>query len=459
MNQNMVFVWLNFAFLAPLIVKGQKSGIECVDIVFVLQTSCDLDPALVQGVQTSFIGKVAKQMSTNKNSTMTLITYDDIAQVQISALSPGAFLEQLGDGFKGGDNCPRATKAITAGALTLVDFKNYFSEDRGKIVVVLSDGISFDKKSNMDITLERTKTAIRNLQNKGINFATFEFYEEDPDDDRIGNLEYEEYNPIIKMNTGDDFTQTFIDSVTENTRSLDCGHKIPEIVCREPILDIIYVIDRSNSIDSSDIARVKTFLQDLTAQILKTSKETWIAAISYNSDVYVEVPLTGEGAIRDASGIIKKLGEIITETALGTYTDKAINYAYSKHAFRSEANRWVILITDGVTKHAPYTNGKKSFSHLTVHEAKWLRERDIDLLILGLPNMKAKKILDNPESSETEINRAMNKVKAGRKEWEDMIWARYPENFEEKKKTNLFTLESMDEMRTKFNDILTSVCV
>ncbi|CAH1793825.1 unnamed protein product [Owenia fusiformis] len=387
----------------------------------------------------------------------------------ISQQTPTKFAKKLAKGFKRGSNCPNNMKAKTADALNLVDTHNYFSDDRGKVVVVLSDGVSFDLKTNMAATLTKTKTAIENLKIKDVQFATFEFYEyiKGSDDDRYGDLEYNLYKPLVRMDFDSDYRQRFVD-VLFSIDSFICPPEDepitePPIVCRVPTLDLVYIVDRSKSIAAADIDKVKAFLVELSKKILNDSPDSWIGAISYNIQMIPEIYLQGNGLKRDAATILKELQSISNSTGIGTYTHKALQYVKSNKWFlsngdnRKDATNLIILITDGVTNIKPYLSknpkAQGKFSHMTVRAAGSLKSV-ADIITIGLPNMPAQRLLQGDKKKQI-LGQA--KIDAGLKEWNDMIVARYPDE-PNKLKTNLFTLDTMDGMMQRFDDILATVC-
>ncbi|CAH1793826.1 unnamed protein product, partial [Owenia fusiformis] len=459
---NMFVGWIVFT-LAPLLASGDKEVTYCVDVVFVLQTSCNLDDSLVNGA-TQFIISLVGEVSDDEDSTMTLITYDEVAKEVISPQIPSKFITSLKKGISRGDSCPNNFMAKTADALDLVDTNNYFSDGktkRGKMVVVLSDGVSFDLKTNMIATLTKTTTAIKNLQSKGVIFATFEFYDyiQGRDDDRKGDDEYALYNPVLRMDFDADHRLSFV-NVLSKCESED---KPPE--CRVPTLDLIYVIDRSLSIAAEDISKVKDFLVQLSRKIMSTSVETWIGALSYNSKQIPELNLQGNKVQRDIEGIVKALEAIPTTTSDGTYSHKAIQYARTQMTYlnnehnRQDAQNLIIMITDGVTNIKPYLNKdpkkQDKYSHLTIKEAGKLTSGRTDLVLVGLPNMPALRLLESDKKKDKELGKA--KIEAGKNEWKGMIENRYPGD-KEKLETNLFFLNSMDDLLNRFDDILATVC-
>ncbi|CAH1793827.1 unnamed protein product, partial [Owenia fusiformis] len=388
-----------------------------------------------------------------------------VAEEVISPKIPAKFLSSLEKGISRGDHCPNNFKAKTADALTLVDSKKYFSADgkRGKLVVVMSDGISFDMKSNIDATFKKTENAIGNLQKKGVKFGTFEFYHSikwGDDDDRRGDDEYSLYNTALRMDFSQDYKLNFVNALRKCKNEDE-----PVEVCRVPTLDLIYVIDRSLSISADNIEKVKEFLVQLSRKIMAKSKDTWIGALSYNYKVIPELNLRGNDVKRDIEGIVKALEDIPTSTAKGTYSHKALKVAQesirylNKGENRHDALDLIIMITDGVTNIKPYLTAKTprdKYSNFTIKAAKQLKTGKIDLIVVGLPNIQAQGNLNSGDDDQKEI--AKQKIAAAKAEWEGMIGAVYP-NDPEKKSTNLFTLDSMEELLEEFDSvILETVC-
>ncbi|CAH1793822.1 unnamed protein product, partial [Owenia fusiformis] len=458
-KQKMFWTWTVFIFMAPLLAKGQK-GKLCGDVVFALQTSCNLDKWIIDNAQT-FMTSIAMKLSDHQKSTMSLITYSDNAAEVIAPRSPAKFQKTLSnDGIKRGDDCPNNMKAITAKALQLVR-PTSDKTVADKLVVVLNDGISFDRKSNMDATLDQTKQGINKLKANGAKFATFNLYNDikEIDDDKNLELEYELYDPIFEMDFGADYRDQFVNKLFGMDGFLCTESDVPQTTtpppCVVPTLDLMYVIDRSESISEENIEKVKKFLIHQSKSIIEDSPDTSIGAISYNRHSYTELNLT-----QDSTIIEKALRNISNTTGKGTYTDKALKKARlvleglvnnDNHQYHTKL---IILITDGVNNKYPLLSKtvtsaaeQTKYSKFTINQAKLLAP-DIDLMIIGLPNTRSLKKNDTM---------AQAKFNASRAEWNGAIVARYGEGTN-KLKTNLFPLENMAGMKDRFAEILDSVC-
>ncbi|CAH1793821.1 unnamed protein product [Owenia fusiformis] len=434
------------------------SGELCGDVVFVLQTSCNLDALIIDNAQ-AFMTSIAMELSDHQKSTMSLITYSDNAAEVITPRSPAKFQKTLSnDGIKREGDCPNDMKAMTANALQLVSQ----TSDKtvvDKLVVVLNDGISFDRKSNMDATLEQTKQEINKLKANGAKFATFNFYEDikENNDDKNLQLEYELYDPILEMNFGADYRDQFVKKLFGMDGFLCAMSDEPPAnlpPCVVPSLDLMYVIDRSVSISPENIEKVKQFLIDLSKRIKEESPDTSIGAISYNRHSFTELNFT-----KDLATIEKALRDISNTTRKGTYTDEALEKArlvlegLVDNGNQQHHTKLIILITDGVTNHYPFLSktdtsaaAQTRDTKFTINKAKLLAP-DIDLMILGLPNIRSLK--KNDTMAEAKFN-------ASRGEWNGAIEARYGD--ENRLVTNLFTLEKMEGMADRFEGILDSMC-
>ncbi|CAH1793820.1 unnamed protein product [Owenia fusiformis] len=432
MKWNMFWSLTVLIFIVLPLAKGQK-GKLCGDVVFVLQTSCNLKGRIIDGMQ-SIMSGIAMKLTDHQNTTMSLITYSDNAAEVIAPRTPAKFQKTLSnDGIKRGDNCPNNTKAITAKALRLVDIQ---TSDRAKVVVILNDGISFDLKSNMDDTLEQTKAEIKRLNDNGVMFATYPLYDfiRADNDDKDLQLEYEFYNQILQMDPTTDNSDRFINALFNMEGFLCPAPDAPLTTTPKPCvprLDLMYLIDRSKSIAPKNIEKVKQFLIALSKKIIGDSPETWIGAISYSHANFIktELDIARHNSWED---IEKALRNMPTTTRKGTYTDEALAKARREleklddnDNTRKQIPNLIILITDGVTNKYEYLStdpkDQTKYTTFTTNQAKLLAPREriklgptsgTDLMIVGLPNIPGKEMLQSTNEKKRELGQA--KLDAGR---------------------------------------------
>ncbi|XP_061183369.1 CD109 antigen-like [Saccostrea echinata] len=118
--------------------------------------------------------------------------------------------------------------------------------------------------------------------------------------------------------------------------------------CTEPSADIVFVLDSSGSIGSSNFQSILSFVRDMTSSFDFSNGKTKVSVVTFSSRVYEAFPLN---AYQSASAIADAVSRV-PYYAGGTDTASALRYVenYSFIASKGAAmnsSRIVIVITDG----------------------------------------------------------------------------------------------------------------
>ncbi|CAH1774327.1 unnamed protein product [Owenia fusiformis] len=341
-----------------------------------------------------------KLIDTNGRAKLSLITYSKDAEEIIHKKTAAEFKTALTQtDIHGGTTC-NYLKAETYKALSMVRNGTYFDDvqdkdgktiPRGKFVVVLTDGISFDRKSNMAEALSKTKEQIELLRGShgGIKYITLHFDVTQPGDTRLGNVEIDAYDPVTRLSlTESDPLPALMLSLSKYI----CEKKDVPVSCNNT-LDIVYIMDRSKSINVKDIKFVKQFFIDLTEKLMSAAPDTNIGAISYFGQIIHEFKL---GEFKTKEEVIEAIGLIPEKTGKYTHTNYALERARTHKDYfgiargkepdgirnRKEFGDVIVLSTDGRTW---LRYGGKN-EHVTPTQGKLNVKAGIQQVIIGLPN-------------------------------------------------------------------------
>ncbi|CAH1802658.1 unnamed protein product [Owenia fusiformis] len=189
----------------------------CADIVFMVQTSCTLTPTSLQ-IASMFMAKTAELVTDKYGSTrLAVVKYSkDVSEI-LPLLAAEDFLDQLNTSKLYGEDDCEENMAQTYDALDFIRNGGYFNqpfemktlkerpESRGKIVIVLNDGVAFQRKGNMEQAFEKTKSSITALhQEIGVSYMTLEFFIRQSGDERFGSEEMALYQPNLAMMSMDE---------------------------------------------------------------------------------------------------------------------------------------------------------------------------------------------------------------------------------------------------------------
>ncbi|CAH1779114.1 unnamed protein product, partial [Owenia fusiformis] len=157
------------------------------------------------------------------------------------------------------------------------------------VMIIYTDGVSFDTRFNL--AEERNNTLKKAKESHEKNIQTFVIKYKNQKGSIKGDVEWNALNNpgVLKdlqhpepMSLTKDFkASTFLTDYCEAIP--DCTQKPPQ--CGK--IDLVLIIDRSNSIQFSDIKRTIKFLSNMVKNLQVDSDHIRVGIISYNQIVYV----------------------------------------------------------------------------------------------------------------------------------------------------------------------------
>jgi len=142
--------------------------------------------------------------------------------------------------------------------------------------------------------------------------------------------------------------------------------------------DIIFVVDESGSIGAADFDLMKSFLSRLVGRLDIDTGNTRVGLITYSSDIGSGFNLSDYSTVASMQSAISAL----TYAGGGTNTAGALAYVRTKMLTsaagdRSNIPNVVVVVTDGHSDNANYTQVYKNYLHVILHN-KIITFRDMN---------------------------------------------------------------------------------
>ncbi|CAH1792811.1 unnamed protein product [Owenia fusiformis] len=392
----------DYARLFGLSNKTEEQKYMCVDIVFAIDISCSVKN-IDKKKMVTIVENVVKGAKVNEKITrFGLVLFDNGARKEFGLNNnfgnADEILGLLADLKTNIKDKKEGCKTHTWKALELVrtdedllgSVSRYDTEtgrERKRVLILMTDGVPFDNKRNVDEMADLTKEMGR--LNDLANITTFVVHVP-----RDGVLE-----PIPLL---EDLVSSmrWLHEVGASTDLEDVGryffHQLVKISgcdyrCTTKI-DICFVMDRSDSIEIENIKLTKDFLKDLGDSFLVTYDKSnkkftsaMIGVTSYNQDVYqhsLGVECKDNACVRDVISAIPDEHKKYTETydALANVASQCLKVPRGPGI-----HRVAILATDGNT----WKEGSNRInSRPTIAIANRLRRMGIDIEVIGVPNYR-----------------------------------------------------------------------
>ncbi|CAH1791562.1 unnamed protein product [Owenia fusiformis] len=374
----------------------------CIDIVFALDRSCSIPEEDLHNEYRIIEETINGIAGFGRNKTrIGLVTFDINARVVFgfndeATSTREGLLAKLRE-LKREGTAPDRCKTFTWEALKLArEDPRLFggvdkNSDREKIIMLVTDGVPFETEKNREEMADETiaegalndaagiKTMIFTLKNKQGNLPPKNIFE---------TLVY---SMRWMFQVEDALVQEFEVRVFPLLARFTCDY-----ICNEPV-DLIYVMDRSVSIEIKNIQKVKDFYKKLTVAFdcgnirNRTHPKTSVSMISYNRNVYHHLDATDcpDGdCILDKIDAIPSTHEYFTVTNLALEEVKTIVNQFTRHGGSRGIRPVVILATDGNTWKVDATS--RAPPSLSIGVADELRARGIDTVVVSVPNHRDK---------------------------------------------------------------------
>ncbi|CAH1798447.1 unnamed protein product [Owenia fusiformis] len=378
-----------------------KSRLETYgDYCFIVQTSCRESEARRAEVLKSAKNDILEIIKKADISTFSLVTYSKDAKVELSWSSDVGQIGNILDNRQEGtcDDC----KAETHKALDACNnlFKQKEKDEAPDNIIIFTDGISIDNKYNMENSRKLTNDKAFDIKNqKQHPISSIQVIRIHPTESPVERTGVDEWKPISYTNTPDTFPANTVvcpNLGVQKDQSVELVLGEISIPLEDQVpcctADVVFIVDRSNSITKPDLSDLLEFLDDF----LKASKilsptavdrinYLQIAILSYNRRVYTHAKLGQYGK----EGLIKAARKIPRKTA--TYTQTHIALAAAQKELQSSRARpnvrkIVVICTDGRTWKA---NRRVVDSGAdTIKAAQKLKDIGAEIYVAGLPNHK-----------------------------------------------------------------------
>ncbi|CAH1779117.1 unnamed protein product [Owenia fusiformis] len=259
------------------------------------------------------------------------------------------------------------------------------------VMIIYTDGVSFDTRFNL--AEERQITIEHAEGNRARNIQTFVIKYKNPNGPIKGDFEWRALNNPGALA---DLPHPEPMSLTKNFKATDflkdvCG-SIPDCTPKPPScgeIDLVLIIDRSNSITVPNIKRTIKFLGSMVKNLQVDSAHIRVGIISYNQIVYVHSDVNEALSKKD---VLARIATIPTSNALATHTHEALAKAremLNNSSRRGTAKQVIVVATDGQTWLLKDNVGGYAAKHnspITVEEARRAKEEGAELFTIGLPN-------------------------------------------------------------------------
>ncbi|XP_046571856.1 collagen alpha-4(VI) chain-like [Haliotis rubra] len=147
------------------------------------------------------------------------------------------------------------------------------------------------------------------------------------------------------------------------------------LVCAASAADIVFVLDSSISVGSTNFRKQVTFVQNFVDQFDVSSTAVQFSIVVYATDVFPQFDLDKYAS---KAALLAAIKNVNYHSGI-TYTDKALSYVYqttltAAHGARPSAAKIVIVITDGQS-----TNRAN-----TVQQANNLHQAGVEVMAIGI---------------------------------------------------------------------------
>ncbi|KAH9492890.1 hypothetical protein Btru_032555 [Bulinus truncatus] len=229
------------------------------------------------------------------------------------------------------------------------------------VAVVMTDGQSSDH--------DRTRVAAANLRASNVTIISI----------GIGNFSQQELQDIASgpKNVMQIDSYSLLHTLQDDISILVCGTVLSPACSIK--MDLIFLLDSSSSIGYTNFQEQLKFAADITQKFKVGSDEVRFAAVTYGSEVNVLFHL-------DTYNEHNRIYQHITNATYlssSTNTAEALRYVTdydmfgATHKGRSDAKKVIVVMTDGQSDHPV----------ATASQAKYLRERGITILTVGVGSL------------------------------------------------------------------------
>uniref|UniRef100_A0A8C3B5Q7 VWFA domain-containing protein n=1 Tax=Cairina moschata TaxID=8855 RepID=A0A8C3B5Q7_CAIMO len=314
-------------FVVPLQSQNVKEGCvntEEADIYFLIDGSGSIQPTDFDDIKT-FVNETTRMFQVGANNVrIGVVQYASEPRTEfvigqhnqmddlIKAISN---IEQIGGGTRTGD--------------ALIYMKSLFQtasrENVPQFLVVITDGRSEDE----------VKQAAGELRQQGISIYAI----------GIKEAVQQQLEEIAETRERVYFVNDFdsLKNIKEGIVQNICSTN----VCKNVKVDVVFLVDGSESVRSDDFQKVKDFMQSFVNSIDVGLDNVRIGLLQFSSKMREEFQLDRYNTAADMGKAIQKMKQIRTGTQTGKALNLAASYFDRPKGGRPELKQYLIVITDG----------------------------------------------------------------------------------------------------------------
>ncbi|KAK3084582.1 hypothetical protein FSP39_015804 [Pinctada imbricata] len=252
-------------------------------------------------------------------------------------------LNQIPYPVKGKGEATLIYRGLNMAKSTLLSSKNGARDNVPDIVVVITDGETRPRYIQQEVGKAKTQKEASMLRKMGA--AVFAIgVSDNVDKDELTGMVGGKGERYLKADTYEELnTEIFFK---------DIKYKLCREQCKGKKMDIAFVLDQSSSLhEEKNFKKELSFVTDVVERISMSNDETRVAVVKFSTNAILEVPLN---MYHDAQKLKKKVLTISWEGG-ETYLRKAIDMVVDRvfkaaNGARSDAEKLVVVITDGVSK-------------------------------------------------------------------------------------------------------------
>ncbi|CAH1786676.1 unnamed protein product [Owenia fusiformis] len=364
----------------------------CIDLVFMVDTSCSVAGADFPRIQKFITDMVDGFEELSPLATRVGLGMFDMGARVIVPIDQFSDKEQLKDAITSARWKDEGCRTNTDVALQLVRddpglLGGRKEEGKTRIMVMITDGIPFYKGNEKSEQQAIDDTIAQATLNKKDGIIGIVVMVRNKDGEIIPEDKHYIFDAIAT-----DKLKFAIDDLVEGVKVVfkALAHFRCPYICSKK-LDIVFALDRSNSITRENINKTKTFFKTLTKSFTLGMNHTCIAMISYNKRVYNHFNL----ADSHKYDIVKLINKVPDDNGMYTNTHKALKKARQeifRHSTRGDTTTKVTVVaTDGVTWIAGnIAESPPNRRNPTIAEGYYYSLFRYNLVLIGVPNFNHK---------------------------------------------------------------------
>ncbi|XP_060036883.1 collagen alpha-6(VI) chain [Erinaceus europaeus] len=366
---------LVFGICSP---REECKRFEVLDIVFVIDSSGSIDHN-EYNIMKDFMTDLVKKADVGKNQVrFGALKYADDPEVLF-------YLDNLDTKWevisKLQNDQPMGGSTYTAEALSFSD--HMFTEARGsrlhqgvpQVLIVITDGESHDK--------EKLNATAKALRDKGILVLAV----------GIAGANQEELLAMAGSSDKYFFVETFggLKGIFSNVSASVCNSS--KVECEIEKVDLVFLMDGSNSIHSADFQKMKDFLASVVEDFDVSTNRVQIGAAQFSHIYQPEFSLGAYQGKKEVTRRLEQIQQITGYTHIGDALRQVGQYFRPAEGSRINAGtpQVLLVLTDGMSQDE------------VAPAAEELRQRGIDIYTVGIGSVDEQQLVQISGSAEKKL--------------------------------------------------------